>query len=105
MTPISARKMALEARLAELSARLAGIERDLEAPHPQDWEDLATEREGDEVLETMGLNGQQEIRRVQAALARIVAGAYGTCVTCGAEISEGRLDAMPWTPFCRDCAA
>jgi RNA polymerase-binding transcription factor DksA len=38
--------------------------------------------------------------QVEAALARIAAGTYGTCAVCGEAIAEGRLEARPWTPFC-----
>ncbi|AWB48772.1 dimethylmenaquinone methyltransferase [Gemmobacter aquarius] len=105
MKPISTRKTELEARLALLQGRLAGIEAELDSHETKDWDDLATEREGDEVLERLGQGGQAEIRMIEAALARIVAGEYGACVKCGAEITEARLDSLPYTPFCRDCAA
>lgn len=105
MTSISTRKAELETRLTDLKARLQTIEAELDSHNAQDWEDLATEREGDEVLEGMGLSGQQEMRRIEAALARIAAGDYGTCAKCGAEIGDERLDVLPYTPFCRNCAA
>ncbi|MDR7080770.1 RNA polymerase-binding transcription factor DksA [Arthrobacter ginsengisoli] len=38
--------------------------------------------------------------QIEAALARIDAGTYGSCEVCGEEISAGRLEARPWTPFC-----
>ncbi|MEZ5754297.1 MAG: TraR/DksA C4-type zinc finger protein [Paracoccaceae bacterium] len=105
MTSLQARKEQLETRLADLQGRLAGIEAELDSHNAADWEELATEREGDEVLEGMGLSGQQEIRMIEAALQRMAAGEYGSCVKCGAEISAARLDVLPFTPFCRDCAA
>ena len=105
MTPLSQRKSQLNARLAELTGRLDKIEGELATHTAQDWEDLATERETDEVLEGMGINGQQEIRTIRAALARVQAGDYGTCTQCGATIDEARLDVLPYTPFCKDCAA
>lgn len=40
------------------------------------------------------------LAQVDAALARIAAGTYGTCAACGEAIPEGRLEARPWTPFC-----
>lgn len=104
MTSQATRKSQLEGRLADLKGRLVGIEAELDSHYSVDWEDLATEREGDEVLEGMGLSGQQEIRRIEAALQRLAAGEYGYCVKCGAEIGEARLDALPYTPFCRNCA-
>jgi RNA polymerase-binding transcription factor DksA len=32
-------------------------------------------------------------------------GEYGICVACGDPISEERLDVLPHTPKCRNCAA
>lgn len=104
MIPVSERKAQMVARLADLNARLANIETELESHHNADWEELATEREGDEVLESMGLSGQQEIRMIEAALQRIEEGEYGACMKCGAEISEERLNVLPFTPFCKSCA-
>lgn len=104
MAMFARRKQQLEARRADLEGRLLGIEAELDSHHSPDWDDLATEREGDEVLEGMGVSGQQELRRIAAALQRIDSGEYGYCVKCGAEIGEARLDALPYTPFCRNCA-
>ena len=105
MTPISTRKAQLESRLADLKGRLQGIETELDSHQSADWEELATEREGDEVLEGMGVSGQLEIRMIEAALQRIADDEYGACVKCGADIGEERLNVLPYTPFCRNCAA
>ncbi len=105
MTPIATRKAELLSRLADLKGRLHSIDEELDSHQARDWEDLATEREGDEVLENMGTAGKQEIRAIEAALKRIEEDGYGYCVKCGAEISQDRLDLIPWTPFCRNCAA
>lgn len=104
MTSIATRKAQLEGRLADLKGRLAEIEQELDSHQSKDWEELATEREGDEVLENLGVTGQQEIRMIEAALARIAADEYGFCTKCGAEIGAERLDVVPFTPFCRNCA-
>lgn len=104
MTTIADRKSGLESRLAELRARLVGIDQELDAHQSRDWEDLATERETDEVLESMGTSGLAEMRQIEAALHRIAQGDYGWCATCGAEIAPERLDTLPHTPFCRNCA-
>lgn len=104
MIPVSERKAQLEARLVQLQTRLTEIEAELDSHDSRDWEDLATERETDEVLEGIGLSGQQEIRMIEAALQRITEGEYGYCAKCGARIAEERLDVVPFTPFCRDCA-
>ena len=103
-TPISARKMALEQRLTELGVRLEAIEEELDSHLNPDWEELATEREGDEVLEATGNAGLAEITQIRAALQRIEDGTYGDCARCGEPIAEARLDLLPWTPLCRSCA-
>ncbi|MFU8882549.1 MAG: TraR/DksA family transcriptional regulator [Rhodobacterales bacterium] len=105
MKTIERRRDILRSRLSELDSRLHAIETELEQPHTQDWDDMAIEREGDEVLERLGQSGLDEIRRIMAALQRIKAGTYGVCVTCGATIAEERLDILPATPFCKLCAA
>ena len=95
----------LTKRRAELTAELADIEDKLDDEPPKDWEDRASERQGDEVLEAMGQHDLDELRRIDAALARHDAGEYGACVRCGNDISPARLDAVPDTPFCVKCAA
>lgn len=104
MTSFADRKTQLETRLADLRRRLQGIDAELDTHTTPDWEDMATEREGDEVLESLGQSGQHEIRQIEAALARIAAGEYGYCAKCGTEIGEARLDVLPYTPHCRNCA-
>lgn len=105
MKPITIRKAELEERLSQLQGRLGRIEAELDSHDEKDWEEIATEREGDEVLEQLGQGGQAEIRMIEAALARIGAGDYGFCAKCGAAIGEARLDVLPYTPFCKECAA
>lgn len=101
---VAERKIWLEKRLAELNDRLHRIEDHLdEAPNP-DWEENAQESENDEVLEELGHVGMDEVKRISAALDRIETGTYGDCVKCGEEISEDRLDLLPATPFCKNCA-
>jgi RNA polymerase-binding transcription factor DksA len=94
----------LRTRMQELSNRLEEIEDDLDEPPDPDAEERATEREGDEVLESLGQAGLIEIKQIQAALQRMADGEYGDCITCGEPISPERLDVVPHTPFCRDCA-
>ncbi|QDC10394.1 TraR/DksA family transcriptional regulator [Oceanicola sp. D3] len=103
-TPISARKTTLETRLTELDDRLHEIRDELVSHNSPDWEELAVEREEDEVLEGQGVQGQAEMAAIRAALARIEAGDYGFCTKCGGEISAERLDLLPHTPFCKSCA-
>ena len=105
MTDIARYRAGLEKRQKELRARIEEIEAELESHHSRDWEELATEREGDEVLEEEARLARAELARIAAAFARMEADEYGHCVECGDEISPERLDILPATPFCRICAA
>lgn len=49
-------------------------------------------------------NEEDLLREIDAALERIEAGTYGTCSNCGKPIGEERLEALPWTDLCIDCA-
>ncbi|MEM7643009.1 MAG: TraR/DksA family transcriptional regulator [Pseudomonadota bacterium] len=97
-------KTTLLARRKELTGELDRIEDQLDQPAPKDWEDAASERQGDEVLEAMGTHDQAEIRAIDAALQRIEDGTYGVCVRCGADILSERLEAVPTAALCRHCA-
>ena len=104
MKSVAERKAELLARQADLNARIAGIGEELDSHEAKDWEEMATEREADEVLEDLGQSAQAELRMIEAALARIGEDEYGYCVQCGDRIAEERLDLLPATPFCRNCA-
>ncbi|MCP1336916.1 TraR/DksA family transcriptional regulator [Futiania mangrovi] len=104
MTDVTTYEKRLRARLEELSARLTGIEHDLDEPGSADFEEQATEREGDEVLEDLGNAGLKEIRMIEAALDRVAKGTFGVCASCGDEIAPARLEAVPHAPLCSDCA-
>jgi RNA polymerase-binding transcription factor DksA len=43
------------------------------------------------------------LAQVEAALARLEAGSFGTCVRCGNAIAPERLEALPWAAHCIDC--
>lgn len=105
MKSVETRKQELDRRLGELKARIARIEGELEQPLSDSFAEQAVEREEEEVLEDLGAAGVHEIRMIEAALDRIQNGSYGICARCGDPISEERLDVLPHTPLCRDCAA
>ncbi len=105
MAAVEARKAQLETRLSELQARISRIEGELEQPVSDRFGEQAIEREGEEVLEDLGAAGLREVRMIEAALDRLASGSYGTCARCGDPIAEERLDALPATPVCADCAS
>jgi DnaK suppressor protein len=75
------------------------------ANYDQHMADQATTtflREQDQAI-TVGLRG--ELEQVEAALERIEEGTFGSCERCGTEISDDRLEVLPFTPYCITCAA
>jgi RNA polymerase-binding transcription factor len=67
--------------------------------HLGDVASATFDRELDEGIEE---GAQDTLRRIQAALARIDDGTYGTCEVCGRPIHEERLRAIPWAARCID---
>lgn len=97
----------LHARAAELKERLARVERDLRretTPLPRDAPDAAIVIENDEILTAIRDTGRKELAHISAALERLDHGLYGICETCGADIPEKRLAAVPYVVQCADCA-
>ena len=105
MPSLDNRREQLQQRQQFLLKRMSRIDAELDAHEAKDFEEMATEREGDEVLEDLGHSARHELRMIEAALHRIEVGEYGECVSCGAEIDPERLDLVPATPFCATCAA
>jgi RNA polymerase-binding protein DksA len=65
--------------------------------HMGDIASATLDREIDYGLEE---NAGQVLAEIDAALARIEDGTYGTCTGCGKEIDAGRLEARPWARLC-----
>jgi RNA polymerase-binding protein DksA len=97
-------RSALQHKLEELRRRIGKIERNLRETPEADSEEQAAGRENDEVLERLDDRGREEIQMIEAALARMDAGTYGICGSCGETISSQRLAALPYTTACITCA-
>jgi RNA polymerase-binding transcription factor DksA len=71
-------------------------------PNFADTSQVTAERGEAEVLA-----GQlkEALDAVEKALAKLDQGTYGTCERCGKPISTARLQAMPASPYCIDCAS
>ncbi len=104
MIDIAAAKNRLETQLADLKARLGQLSSELNEEADPDWSDRAIQREDDEALAAQEALVEQEMAATTRALARIDAGTYGVCVSCGGEIAEGRLKARPEASLCIGCA-
>ena len=76
--------------------------------------DVATDDEHDPEGHTIAWERQQlaaliveagvTLADIDAADRRLDDGLYGTCTGCGLDIAAERLDALPATPTCLDCA-
>lgn len=47
---------------------------------------------------------QDQLTEIDHALAKFDEGSYGKCERCGQQIGEARLEAMPATRWCINCA-
>ena len=65
--------------------------------------DRVQEEAAEVALTALNEQGRRELAAIQAALARIDAGTYGICDTCGETISAARLTAMPMAHRCVAC--
>jgi RNA polymerase-binding protein DksA len=66
--------------------------------------DLGTDNFDQELSLVLMENEQQILDQIGPALERIDRGTYGTCADCGRPIPAARLQALPYTARCVDCA-
>ncbi|PHS07629.1 MAG: transcriptional regulator [Blastopirellula sp.] len=66
--------------------------------------DLGTDAYEQEFSLDMVKAEEDTLGEIQAALERIEAGVYGACTSCGSKVKKARLNAIPFTPFCINCA-
>ncbi|MEM7777118.1 MAG: TraR/DksA C4-type zinc finger protein [Pseudomonadota bacterium] len=100
-----AKLMALHEELASLSAMSA----DSRAPVTLDQSSVGRVSRIDAIqAQQLALATERQrtaaLARVTAALARIEAGDYGECLTCGEDIARRRLEFDPAVPTCIACA-
>lgn len=94
-------------RRQELQQRIADIKTDVthaNEPMPSDFAEQAVERENEEVLDALGEASEVELRAISKALARIESGDYGVCEGCGTDIPPKRLEVLPFSDQCVQCA-
>ena len=93
-------------RLAALTADFDDVvaaSRDTNADdeHDPEGHTIAFERSQ---VDALVRQARTRLVEVEAALARIDAGTYGSCERCGRPVGEARLDARPEARLCIDCA-
>jgi DnaK suppressor protein len=94
----------MESKKVELSARLERITANLRRGYDADSKERAKEMEDSEVVDALGNEAREEIAKISAALTRVDAGEYGSCIACGTAIAPQRLAAYPYADECIECA-
>ena len=97
-------------QLLETKNKLLGVidselraEREGNKDEGMDTYDLASEERDREINFILSDRERVKIKQIDDALDRLDQGTYGVCESCGLEIAEERLQAMPFTRLCRDC--
>lgn len=102
------RRSRLEALRLELLERIGFYEahqRRMSGALDKDMEEQAQEVENDEVVDLLDNEAREELAQVDRALARIAANVGDVCEICGDPIAPDRLEALPLTTRCVDCAS
>ncbi|HEV2171585.1 MAG TPA: TraR/DksA family transcriptional regulator [Candidatus Binatus sp.] len=97
-------------QLLETKSKLLGeidseqrAEREGNKDEGMDTYDLASEERDREINFILSDRERVKLQQIDDALARLDDGSYGICESCGLEIAEERLAAMPFSRLCRDC--
>lgn len=96
----------LNAELTELQVLLARTEqagRSIVDKARGDEGEEAAKSYDREILFSQSDGERTHLNMVTQALERLDSGEFGICELCGNPISLKRLDAVPWTRYCRDC--
>ena len=102
----------MSALLEEMRARLnasarAAMGGDVHL-NPDDFADEIDSASSESGLAFVGRMREREhglLQKIEAALGRIQAGTFGTCLRCGDPIALARLQARPVATLCIDCKA
>jgi RNA polymerase-binding transcription factor DksA len=92
---------------AELRARLAVLQAELRReaePLSPDFAEQSTQRENEDVAESLRRGTEAELNHIDRALERIRSGRYGICAACGNAIERERLRLVPYAVRCGRCA-
>jgi DnaK suppressor protein len=83
--------------------RLGSEARKLDEDSPQDHVDRSVTYFARESLFEQGNQLWTTVKMIDEALRRVRNCTFGICVSCGDDIRLARLEAIPWTQYCRRC--
>jgi DnaK suppressor protein len=95
-------------RRKQIAERLGRVEshlRHTDKPLDDDFAEQAIERANDQVLEALEENMRREVGQIDHAIEMMEKGVYGICEICQKAIAPKRLEALPYTNVCIDCAS
>lgn len=105
----------LEDEKARLEEQVEDYERDLEEARLTESSSDRSPDPGNAEASSMKLEYAKELSieqntldllsKVDRALERVAAGSYGICESCGNSIPVERLDVLPYSTLCVECAA
>ena len=95
-------KIMLESRLAALWGRVRNRNTIAIENTADTMDEVRLAEERDLAIQILGRDFA-ELRLVEAALARIEDGSYGSCLRCEEAIRSNRLSVMPHAAFCVGC--
>jgi DnaK suppressor protein len=95
------RLLAREKELQDNITRLINEARESASAEVEDPIDQVISSEGKATAFEVSTAESRMLQEVRAALQRIENGTFGICMDCGRPIEPARLEAVPWTPYCR----
>ena len=91
-------RQALEQRLSRTQQYI----QHKDGPPNPDFAEQATERQNEDVVYGLDDAARVELEQIKQALHRIENNEYGLCQECGEPIPYGRLQAIPYTAYCKN---
>ena len=91
----------------ELLMRAAKVRADItrsSGPLDKDFAEQVVQMENDAVLAGIGEATRQELAQINRALAQLDQGTYGQCSSCGQPVGARRIQVLPYSDLCIDCA-
>ncbi|HEY2381563.1 MAG TPA: TraR/DksA family transcriptional regulator [Terriglobia bacterium] len=76
---------------------------EIKAENTEDEGDLAAISHNKELFYNLHESDFARLRFIEEAIKALDRGQYGECVRCGTDISEKRLQAIPWATLCIRC--
>lgn len=75
-----------------------------ESSQPSHMAELGSDAYEQEVTLQMMQSEENALTQINDAINRLAAGTFGNCENCGKSIPKRRLEAIPYTRFCVNCA-